>query len=65
MVIKGEMPNINGRVLQGSIFDSMLFLFYINDILINSSCNIKLFSDDNSIYFVVDNDYEAPDKTSG
>ena len=43
VAIKCEMANtiyINGRVLQGSIFDCMLFLFYINDILINSSRNI-------------------------
>jgi hypothetical protein len=37
----------------------MLFLIYINDIVNNISCNIKLFADDTSLYLVVDNEYEA------
>ena len=40
----------------------MLFLIYINDIVNNISCNIKLFADDTSLYLVVDNEYEAAEQ---
>jgi hypothetical protein len=39
-----------------------LFLIYINDIVNNISCNVKLFADDTSLYLVVDNEYEAANK---
>jgi len=40
----------------------MLFLIYINDIVNNISCNIKLFADDTSLYLVVNNEYEAAEQ---
>jgi hypothetical protein len=40
----------------------MLFLIYINDIVNNISCNIKLFADNTSLYLVVDNEYEAAEQ---
>jgi retron-type reverse transcriptase len=62
VVINGETSNtksINAGVPQGSILLPMHFHIYVNDIVNNISCNIKLFADDTSLYLVVDNEYEA------
>ena len=40
----------------------MPFLICINHIVNNISCNINLLADDTSLYFVVDNEYEAADQ---
>ena len=57
-VINGSQSDIgyiNPGVPQGSILCPLLFLIYINDLVININCMIKLFADDTSLYIVVDN----------
>ena len=65
VVINGETSDtksINAGVPRGSILGPMLFLIYINDIVNNISCNIKLFADDTSLYLVVDNVFTSGPK---
>ncbi|MAG86068.1 MAG: hypothetical protein CMB97_01485 [Flavobacteriaceae bacterium] len=56
VVLNGKTSNwetITSSVPQGSVLDPLFFLIYINDLVENVSCNIKLFAEDTSLFTVV------------
>ena len=57
---ESEWRYIRAGVPQGSILGPLLFLLFINDIVDEIGCNIRLFADDTSLYITVEN----PDMTA-
>ena len=59
---ESELIEINAGVPQGSILGPLFFLIFINDIVNDICCNIKLFADDTSIYLIIDNPVTSAEK---
>ena len=61
-VIPGAVSNwtfMKAGVPQGSILGPLLFFLYINDIVVETQANIRLFADDTSLYMKGDNPIET------
>lgn len=56
-----DWTSVQAGVPQGSILGPILFLLYINDIVRDIGCPIRLFADDTSLYIVVDSPLSAAD----
>ena len=44
------MGGYTGECAQGSVLGPFFFLLYIDDLVENAGCNIKLFADDASLF---------------
>ena len=63
VVLNGQSSDwaqVEAGVPQGSILGQLLLLLYINDIVKNIGCSIRLFADDTSLYTIV----ETPDQAA-
>ena len=56
---ESNCSHINAGVPKDSILGPLLFLIFINDIVLDIKANIRLFADDTSLYVVVDNPVHA------
>lgn len=58
VLVRGQTSqwgDITAGVPQGSVLGPLLFLVYINDIVDNITCKVKLFADDTILYVTLDN----------
>ena len=57
VIINGKestIIEINAGVPQGSIIGPLFFLIFINDIVTDIGCSIKLFADDTTVYVIIE-----------
>ena len=64
-VLNGECSRwapISAEVPRGSVLGPLFFLVYIDDIVENLNCDVKIFSDDTSLFSVVKDETKAADE---
>ena len=57
VILNGKCPEwatICAGVRQGSFLGPLFFLVYINDLIANLTCEVKMFADDTSLFTIVD-----------
>ena len=67
-MIRGEncdWGSIMAGVPQGSVLGPLLFISYINDLADVVDCNIKMFTDNTSLYLTIDDAQVSADLLKG
>ena len=60
--VSSSWTSVNAGVPQGSILGPLLFLLYINEIVVDIKSSMKLFADDTSLYIIVDDPIQAAEQ---